>query len=179
VRSARNVQVFNRGGSGTLPCALKKCGAVDLDLEFQVPAVHLFILIRYDKSKKKYTVIGLTIIFAAHFNFGIMIINSGEEINKLVNHSDAVLLYFFSDSCAPCVSLRPKVEQMMQEEFPRMQMAYVDAMKHPELAAEFNAFGLPVLVFFFEGKEFLRFSKYVSTLELKESIGRIYALYYS
>jgi len=44
--------------------------------------------------------------------------------------------------------------------------------------ADFQAFSFPVLSFSFEGKEYLRFSKYVSISELSESIGRIYDLYH-
>lgn len=108
-----------------------------------------------------------------------MILSSGEELDKLVNSTEALLVYFFSDHCAPCRSLRPKLEEFMAREFPKMKMAYIDAEDHPPLAARFNAFALPVLIFFFEGKEFLRFSKYVSLSELNESIGRIYQLYYA
>lgn len=108
-----------------------------------------------------------------------MICQTAADLEKLVNQSDAILVYFFSDRCPPCMSLRPKVEQMMKEEFPNMQMVYIDAEHHLEMASHYQAFSLPVLVFFFEGKEFLRFSKYVSLAELKESIGRIYRLYYT
>jgi thioredoxin-like negative regulator of GroEL len=60
-----------------------------------------------------------------------------------------------------------------------MELVFVDAEKHPELAAKFNAFSLPVLVLYFEGDEFLRFSKYISISELKKSLDRIYKLYFS
>lgn len=108
-----------------------------------------------------------------------MEINTQEELTQLVNHSDALLLYFYSDNCAPCRSLRPKVQEMMGEEFGKMKLAMINAEKNPALAAAYQAFGLPVLLLFFEGKEFLRYSKYVSIAELRESIGRIYTLYYS
>ena len=104
---------------------------------------------------------------------------SQEQLDTLINSSEALLVYFFSDHCPPCLSLRPKVEEMMAHDFPRMKMVYVDAEAQPGLAANHHAFSLPVLVFIFEGKEYLRFSKYVSVSELKESVNRIYQLYYS
>ena len=106
-------------------------------------------------------------------------INTQKELDQLVNHSDAVLLYFYSDACAPCKSLRPKVQELMEEEFGRMKLVMVNAERNPALAGTHQAFGLPVLLLFFEGKEFLRYSKYVSLAELRESVGRIYTLYYS
>jgi thioredoxin 1 len=100
------------------------------------------------------------------------------ELKELVNKAENLLVYFFHDGCAPCVSLRPKVEHLIGERFPKMDMVYVDAGRFPELSAEFSAFSFPVLIFIFEGKEYLRFSKYVSISELNESIGRIYDLYH-
>ena len=100
------------------------------------------------------------------------------ELKNLMNSSENLLIYFYNDDCAPCLSLRPKVEELIAGKFPLMDMAYVNGKDLPELVGEFNAFGFPVLLFYFEGKEFLRYSKYVSMLELEESIGRIYKLYH-
>ena len=108
-----------------------------------------------------------------------MKVESEEKLVQLINRSEAILVYFYSDHCPPCLSLRPKVQRMMEEEFPRMELAFIDAESQTSLAADYNAFALPVLVFFFEGREYLRFSKYVSISELKESVGRIYELYYN
>jgi thioredoxin 1 len=108
----------------------------------------------------------------------IIRIDSPEALKELVNKAENLLVYFFNDGCAPCLSLRPKVEQLIEDRFPEMDMVYVDAKQFPELIAEFQAFSFPVLIFFFEGKEYLRFSKYVSVSELSESIGRIYDLYH-
>lgn len=105
-------------------------------------------------------------------------INASEDLNNLINRSENLLIYFYNDACAPCLSLRPKVREMIHEKFPRMDIAYVNGQKFPDLVGEFSAFGFPVLIFYFEGKEFLRYSKYVSISELEESIGRIYYLYH-
>jgi thioredoxin 1 len=108
----------------------------------------------------------------------IVRIESPESLKEKVNKAENLLVYFYSDGCAPCVSLRPKVEQLILDRFPRMDMAYVDAKQFPGLISEFQAYSFPVLIFFFEGKEYLRFSKYVSISELSDSIGRIYDLYH-
>jgi len=105
-------------------------------------------------------------------------ITSPEELKTVVNQSENLLVYFFSDSCAPCLSLRPKVEELIADRFPQMDLVYVDAGKFPILVSEYQAFSFPVLIFFFEGREYLRYSKYVSMAELRESIGRIYDLYH-
>ncbi len=105
-------------------------------------------------------------------------IESAGELAGKVNKAENLLVYFYSDDCAPCLSLRPKVEDLIRERFPLMDLIYVDAKRFPGLISEFQVFSFPVLVFFFEGKEYLRYSKYVSISELNESIGRIYDLYH-
>lgn len=105
-------------------------------------------------------------------------IDRAEELKKVVNTAENLLVYFYNDDCAPCVSLRPKVEQLIGERFPLMDLVYVDAKKFPELISQFQVYSFPVLIFFFEGKEYLRYSKYVSITELDSSIGRIYDLYH-
>jgi thioredoxin 1 len=108
----------------------------------------------------------------------IIQIDSAEKLQGIVNQAENLLVYFYNDDCAPCLSLRPKVEDLISERFPLMDMVYIDAKKYPALAAEFQVYSIPVLIFFFEGKEYLRYSKYVSLTELSESIGRIYDLYH-
>jgi thiol-disulfide isomerase/thioredoxin len=108
----------------------------------------------------------------------IIRIDSAGMLKEIVNKSENLLVYFYNDECAPCLSLRPKVEELMRDRFPLMDMVYVNARQFPELISEYRAYSYPVLIFFFEGKEYLRFSKYVSLSGLSESIGRIYDLYH-
>ena len=108
----------------------------------------------------------------------IISIDSAGMLKEIVSKAENLLVYFFNDECAPCLSLRPKVEELMGSRFPLMDLVYVNARKFPELISEYSAYSYPVLIFFFEGKEYLRFSKYVSLSELNESIGRIYDLYH-
>ena len=88
------------------------------------------------------------------------------------------LVYFYSDMCAPCVSLRPKVRELVAAKFPRLDLVMINAMKQPGLSAGYQVFTFPVLIIFFEGKEFRRFSKYISLAELESVIGRLYSLYF-
>lgn len=105
-------------------------------------------------------------------------LTSSEDLRGIINSSDNLLIYFYNDDCAPCLSLRPKVEELVRDKFPLMEMVYIDGKRFPGLVGEYYAFGFPVLLVFFEGKEYLRYSKYVSMLEFEGSVGRIYRLYY-
>jgi thioredoxin-like negative regulator of GroEL len=108
----------------------------------------------------------------------IIRIKSADALKGIINKAENLLVYFYNNDCAPCLSLRPKVEELINSRFPKMDMVYIDASQFPELISEYHAYSHPVLIFFFEGKEYLRYSKYVSMNELSESIGRIYDLYH-
>jgi thioredoxin-like negative regulator of GroEL len=103
-------------------------------------------------------------------------ISTAEDLLETISSGDAVLAYFYHDGCAPCRQLRPKVEQLLEARFPEMDLAYVNALESPDIAALFMAFSYPVLIVFFEGKEFRRYSKYISVAELESTAGRNYDL---
>ncbi|HEY9116013.1 MAG TPA: thioredoxin family protein [Bacteroidales bacterium] len=99
-----------------------------------------------------------------------------EQAKELLKEETAALIYFYSDSCAPCVSLRPKVIELLEKSFPKMKLVFVNSATHPLVAAHFNVFSNPTLLIFFEGKEYKRLSKYVSISQLEETIGRPYKM---
>ena len=98
------------------------------------------------------------------------------EIREKVRSSEAVLLYFKNDNCAPCHVLRPKVKELIDEQFPKVEMIIIDSMENPEFAGEYQVYANPTLIIFFDGKEYIRKSKYVAIPELKAEIGRLYGM---
>ncbi len=97
-------------------------------------------------------------------------------ITRQVEENPAILLYFFNNNCSPCLALRPKVENLIENEFPKMKLLFINAEANPELSAGCGIFGAPTLLFFFDGKEVFRESKYVSVDNLKDRIQRYYQL---
>ncbi len=96
------------------------------------------------------------------------------EIQSLVTDKAAVLLYFYNDNCAPCVVLRPKVQEMVKDYFPNLDINLINAEKFPVTSAQYGVFSSPTLLVFFEGKEYIRESKNISISELHSKIERIY-----
>jgi len=103
------------------------------------------------------------------------IIKLSDLQNQLKNEL-GVIVYFYNDDCPPCISLRPKVEKLVNEKFPKMNLIWINAKKTPEIPAAYSVFANPTIILFFDGKETRRFSKYVSVDELEESIERYYQL---
>ncbi len=98
------------------------------------------------------------------------------ELEEIIKGEDALIIYFYNDNCPPCISLRPKVKEMVKESFPKMKIFFINSEKHPEMTANHGVFANPTLLVFFDGKEFIRKSKYVSIPALSQDISRIYNL---
>ena len=99
-----------------------------------------------------------------------------EEVENLLKDLPAVLLYFYNDSCAPCLSLRPKVVELICDRFPKIRIGFVNGARNPSLTAKYNAFSFPTLILFFEGRETFRGSKYIAIPQLAEKINKPYVL---
>ncbi len=99
-----------------------------------------------------------------------------KDLQKLIADNEAVLVYFSTNHCAPCISLRPKVLDLLKDKFPKMKMEFIDAESAPEITGHFSVFASPTILIFFDGRETRRFSKYISVAELEQSIERYYNL---
>jgi thioredoxin 1 len=97
-----------------------------------------------------------------------------EQLKEAIDLNPAVLVYFYNDTCAPCVTLRPKVSKMVGDNFPRLELCFCNALQMPTAAAEYGIYASPTLLVFFESKETIRESKYISLSSLNNSIKRYY-----
>lgn len=103
-------------------------------------------------------------------------ISSFEDFTNTKSNSQAVLFYFSHDECSVCKVLKPKIHELLQNEFPKMKFRYVDIKKTPEVSAQNNIFTVPTLLIYFEGKEFVRRSRNIGITELKNLIERPYKM---
>ena len=98
------------------------------------------------------------------------------QLQDAILNDEALLAYFYSDHCAPCISLRPKIKDLINSEYPKMKLYFINSEKYPEITAEFGIFSNPTLLVFFDRKEYLRKSKYVSIPEMQQGIERLYEM---
>jgi thioredoxin 1 len=103
-------------------------------------------------------------------------IESIEQAEKIIEANLGVLVYFYNDNCAPCISLRPKVVELVNSSYPDLKMYFVNSANKTEIAAYFNSFSNPTLILFFDGKEHRRFSKYIAIQQLSEEIQKPYSI---
>ncbi len=101
-------------------------------------------------------------------------LKSEADFNEVIKSKEAVLVYFFNDSCSPCMALRPKVIELLESEFKKMELIFVDRFEFPALSSGMGVFESPVIIGFFDTRETFRFSKYISMGELRDRISRYY-----
>jgi len=106
-------------------------------------------------------------------------INSFEEFLELKEKEDAFLAYFSTDTCNVCKVLKPKVAELIQSEFPKIKLTYIQSDKLPEVAAQNQVFAAPTILVFLGGKEYIRKSRNIGINELKSEIERPYSLMFS
>ena len=81
------------------------------------------------------------------------------EFENFIQSNEAVLIYFSHEECNVCKVLKPKVQEMIENEFDKIIISYCDTVLYPEIAAQRSIFAVPTILVFFEGKEFIRVSQ--------------------
>ena len=104
-------------------------------------------------------------------------IDSKQEIGKITNNNNMAIIYFGSNDCGVCGALKPKVEELLTN-YPKIKAVQVDVNKSQEIAAFYNIFTIPGILFFIDGKEILREARFISVPDLDNKISRYYNLYY-
>ena len=90
--------------------------------------------------------------------------------------NQSVALYFTSPECNVCKVLKPKVSELIDEKYPEMKLHFIDIAENPGMAAEFQVFTVPVILIYFEGREYIRKVRNIGLLELEREISRPYEL---
>ena len=106
-------------------------------------------------------------------------IRSFEEFLKLKEEESAVLAYFSTEVCNVCKVLKPKVEELIEAEFPKIKLAYIKSDKLPEVAAQNQVFAAPTILVFIDGREYIRKSRNIGISELQREIERPYSMMFS
>lgn len=86
------------------------------------------------------------------------------------------LLYFKSERCLPCKAILEKVQKILKNDFPNIQLTIIDVDKNPEISGQSLVFTVPLLIAKKNNKEIFRFSAYGSMDQLKEKLSNIASL---
>ncbi|GAB6043342.1 hypothetical protein JCM17961_40200 [Endothiovibrio diazotrophicus] len=103
-------------------------------------------------------------------------IDTREALGAFTREHPIAVTWFSGPDCNVCHALRPKVEALLAEEFPRVPLAAVDCDRARDLAAQLGVFTIPTAVIWIDGREAQRFARNFSPGELRAALARPYAL---
>ena len=104
-------------------------------------------------------------------------VKTNEELNKLINENDMLLVYFGSSSCGVCHAMKPKIERLL-EKYHEIRGASIETGNSVELSASYSVFTVPVIILYIQGKETIRKARIIDMKILEHEISRYYKLFY-
>ena len=106
-------------------------------------------------------------------------IKSLTDFQEITHKNIAVLVYFSHEKCNVCKVLKPKIYDMISENFPKIKMYYSDTVLFPDIAAQNSIFTVPTIIIYLDNKEFIRKSRNIGVDELRKVLERPYDLLFS
>jgi thioredoxin 1 len=101
-------------------------------------------------------------------------ISSIDEFKEFISKNGGAVTYFSTPQCSVCKVLKPKLKEMLAEQFPKMKFGYINTVEAPELSAQNQIFTVPTILFHLDGKEFIRKSRNINLNVLAEELERPY-----
>jgi thioredoxin-like negative regulator of GroEL len=103
-------------------------------------------------------------------------INDLKQLKEILQNEQASIVYFTSPKCNVCKTLKPKIMELINQNYPKIGKYFVDISENPEIPANFSVFSAPTIIVFLENKEFIRKSRAMSPHQLIEEIKRPYEI---
>ena len=105
-------------------------------------------------------------------------ISTIESLEKALYDNPFSLVYFSHQQCNVCKVLKPKVRDLIANNFPKIALFYVDTIKYPEISGQFSVFTVPTILVFLEEKEYIRESRHINLSGFSERIEKLYKIYF-
>lgn len=102
-----------------------------------------------------------------------------EDLDHLKQKQDALLVLYGGENCGVCQSMKPRLVELVSEQYPLMKMVYVDCHVVTELCAQNGVFTLPTLQVFFAGQRFIEEVRNFSVPQVVKDIARPYQMMFS
>ncbi|WP_269411116.1 thioredoxin family protein [Lentibacillus daqui] len=100
-------------------------------------------------------------------------LTSLSAINDFIRNHQLSFLFISRPDCSVCHGLFPQVQVLMKN-YPEVALGHINADQVPEIAGAFSVFTVPILLFFIDGKEYIREARIVPLDLLEEKINKIY-----
>lgn len=90
------------------------------------------------------------------------VLKHAEYFDALIEQNPMVLTYFSGESCSVCRALKPKIDLYIGSRYPEVRLIEIPVADFPELSARFSVFTVPVVLFWVEGREYIREARTIS-----------------
>jgi thioredoxin-like negative regulator of GroEL len=104
-------------------------------------------------------------------------LSNKQETKNSISTGEPVLIYFSGENCSVCKVLKPKIEESISKNFPKIKLFEIKADLHKEIASSFSVFSIPTIIVFFDSKEFFRKGRNISIQQFVEELKRPYNLF--
>ena len=101
---------------------------------------------------------------------------SFENFLEITKSNKSVCFYLSTPECNVCKVLKPKVIDMIENDFAEIKFCYVDLNEAKEISGQLSVFSVPTILVYFEGKETIRASRNVHMEKLHDQIERYYKM---
>ncbi|WP_107851093.1 thioredoxin domain-containing protein [Oceanimonas marisflavi] len=104
-------------------------------------------------------------------------VTSQPQLNALLAEHPAVLMLYGGRHCGVCQALKPRLQQLLAGQFPRVLACYADCQHDAAgLCAQQRVMALPVVQIWFEGNRFAEFFRVFSLADIQQALERPYSL---
>jgi len=103
-------------------------------------------------------------------------ISSLQELDNLKQSQDALLVLFGGKECNVCHVIKPKLIELIETNYPKIKMVYIDCHINTEACSQQGVFSLPVVQVFFTGQKFIEEVRTFSLKKLSDDLIKPYGL---
>jgi thioredoxin-like negative regulator of GroEL len=104
-------------------------------------------------------------------------INNQADLDALLTEQPAVLLLYGGQHCGVCQTLKPRIQHLLNTQFPRIHATYIDCQDDAAcLCAQQGIMTLPVVQIWFTGTLFAELLKVFALDDIQAALSRPYAL---
>jgi thioredoxin len=91
---------------------------------------------------------------------------SFEAYTQMITSDTMVLVDYFAPWCAPCIKMKPMLEEITKEYADKVKVIRLDINENKELAKKLNIVEIPILKIFKQGKETWMHQGYIEKADL-------------
>ncbi len=102
-----------------------------------------------------------------------------KNLKEIIEENLFCLIYFSNEKCNVCKVLKPKLQNLLENKFPKIKFQTVNIEEKPEVIGQFEIFTIPTVIFFYDKKREFTLNRYMSLFELEKKLERFYNFFYN